>query len=276
MALVPLTDTVLMWSDDLTSGPGRANAGVIIDEDGLTVVDALLSPRAAQPFHDALSALGHPIRRLVLTSSHLPHVGGSGLFKLPAVYGSSQVSAHMDQPPNIATCMHLYPEAEAEIAEVADVPTRAVTHTVDEGAWLSPAAVAAPLRGELEENLVVQVPESRILFAGAMASFGVTPMAGLGDPAAWIDALDTMLEWGDIIIPGHGPIGGEEEVRELQGYLQACVNAAGDVSAIANGTWDAWPARHFDAVNVERAAMLASGDPAPPSALLQLLGLSER
>jgi len=112
-----------------------------------------------------------------------------------------------------------------------------------------------------------------VVFAGALASFGVVPMAGLGDPAAWIAALDTMLEWGEIIVPGHGPIGGEEEVRDLQGYLQACIDADGDPGALASGPWNEWTGHRFDAVNVERAAKIRAGDDTPPPALLRLLGM---
>lgn len=272
MELISVAPGVLAWMHP-DPGPGRANAGVVIDEDGLTIVDALLSPAEARPLFDAASALGHPIRRLVLTSSHLAHVGGSGVFALPAVYGSPQISAHMDQPPNLDGCCQLYPDEAQAVSEIAEVPTRPVTHTVAEGAWLSPAAVAAPLPGELAENLVVQVPAARVVFAGALASFGVTPMAGTGDPAAWADALDTVAEWGDIIVPGHGPIGGVEELRDLQAYLRACVAAEGDPTRLADGPWADWSGRHYDAVNVQRAAMLAAGDDAPPPALLTLLGM---
>jgi len=257
--------------------PGGSNAGIIVDDDGITIVDALASPALARPLLEELSTseatMGLPIRRLVLTSSHLPYVGGSGVFALPAVYGSAQVSAHLDQPADPGSLSHMFPHLDGDLIELTDVPTRPVTHTVAEGAWLSPTAVVAPVGGELAENLVVQIPEMRVVFAGAMASFGVTPMAGGGDPARWADVLDTLLEWGEIVIPGHGPVGGEEEVRDLQAYLRACCDAAGDPAAIAAGPWDDWSARHYDAVNVERAHRLAQGDDSPPTALLSLLGL---
>lgn len=270
--LLALSDRLSMFVSQ-GSAPGSSNAGVIVDDDGVTVVDALISPAQARPLFDHCSTLGVPIRRLVLTSSHVPYVGGSGVFVLPAVYGTPQVSTHLDQPTEPQACATMFPEHAETIAELDEVATRVVTHTVAEGAWLSPTAVVAPTAGELAENLVVQIPEMRVVFAGAMASFGVTPMAGSGDPAQWAAALDTMLTWGEIIVPGHGPVGGEEEVRDLQAYLHAVVAAEGDVAAIGSGPWDAWSGRHYDKVNVERAAMLAAGDDSPPPAMLRLLGL---
>ena len=40
----------------LPGGPGRANAGVVVDEDGVTVIDTLLTPSQWQPFGDAVDA----------------------------------------------------------------------------------------------------------------------------------------------------------------------------------------------------------------------------
>lgn len=274
--LVELTPELRVFSStDVV--PGGSNAGVIVDQDGITIVDALATPELARPLLDLLSSsestMGLPIRRLVLTSSHLPYVGGSGVFALPAVYGSPQVSTHLDQPADPGALAAMFPHLDPGLSELNEIPTRPVTHTVAEGAWLSPTAVVAPVGGELTENLVVQIPETRVVFAGAMASFGVTPMAGGGDPARWADELDTLLGWGEIIIPGHGPVGGEEEVRDLQAYLRACCDAQGDPTALAPGPWDGWAARHYDAVNIERAHRLAQGDDGPPAALLALLGM---
>ena len=63
----------------------------------------------------------------------------------------------------------------------------------------------------------------------------MTPLAFQGDPATWADMLDVVVELADVIVPGHGPVGGEAEVRDLQGYLRACVDARGDVGAIPPG-----------------------------------------
>jgi len=88
------------------------------------------------------------------------------------------------------------------------------------------------------------------------------------------DSLDVILGYGSVFVPGHGPIGGEQQVRDLQTYLAACIDAGGDVARLGSGPWDTWRARHFDPINVERAALLAAGDPSPPPSMLRLLGLA--
>jgi hypothetical protein len=253
--------------------PGAANSGIIVDDDGVTVVDAQLTPAQGAELFAVADGFGVPVRRLVLTSSHMPFVGGSGAFVLPAVYGTAQVSVHLDQPANVDSCCTLYPGDAVELRALDELPCRRVTHTVSEGAWLTPSVVVAPLSGELDQNLIVQLPDSQTVFAGALCSFGVTPMAGLGSPAAWADSLDTLLTWGEIFIPGHGPIGGREEVVTLQAYLRACVDAEGDPAGLADGPWRSWPGTEYHRVNIERAALLAGNDDVPPPSLLALLGL---
>lgn len=255
--------------------PGASNSGIIVDDDGVTVVDAQLTPRLGAELREMIEQTGLPIRRLVLTSSHIPYVGGSSAFVLPAVYGTAQISAHLDQPANLDTCRALYPGDSAGLDEIAETGCRRVTHTVGEGAWLSATVVAAPLSGELEQNLIVQVPEHQVVFAGAMASFGVTPMVGLGSPAAWADALDTLLGWGEVFVPGQGPVGARDEVETLQAYLRAVVAAEGDPGGLEAGPWTEWPGEQYHRVNIDRAGALAAGDPTPQPSLLALMGMSE-
>lgn len=270
-SLSPLAPGVLAW---LAPHPahGRTNAGVIVDEDGLTLVDTLMVAPQWEPFAQEVESLGRPIPRLVVTSSHIEFTGGTTRFRLPAVYGSAQASAVLDQPAPTEVFRRLFPDFAPQFGD--DTRTRPVTHVVAEPAQLSAAAVVVPLAGQAAQNLVVVVPGADVVFAGAMCSVGVTPAAYDGDPAAWADALDALVELAPIVVPGHGPIAGEEEVRELQAYLRACVAAEGDVSRLEDGPWAEWSGREWDVVNVERAAMLAEGDPSPPPTLLDRLGLA--
>ena len=254
------------------SGHGRTNAGVVIEDDGATVVDTLLTPSQALPLHAAIEQLGAPIRRAVLSSSHVEYVGGSSVFWMAARYGRSQTSALLDQPPNVEGYRRLFPEWADEFDD--EFATRPISHTVDVAAWLTAVVCAVPTRGQMLENLVLSVPRADVLFAGAMCTFGTTPNAFDGDPDGWADALGDLTELATRIVPGIGPIGGADDVLALQAYLYACVDAEGDPSAIPPGPWDTWTDRHLDVVNVERAAMLAAGDSSVPPSMLRAIGLS--
>src|SRR5256885_13177498 len=52
------------------------------------------------------------------------------------------------------------------------------------------------MTGQQEENLVAHVPAAEIVFAGAMCSFGVTPLAHQGD----LDRKSTRLNSSHLVI----------------------------------------------------------------------------
>jgi glyoxylase-like metal-dependent hydrolase (beta-lactamase superfamily II) len=253
-----------------TAGHGWTNSGVVIDDDGITIIDTLMTKSQWEPLGDAVDALGRPIRRVVLTSSHIEFVGGTTRFWMAARYGRAQTSAHLDQPPNIDGYRRLFPSFASEFRD--DLTTKPVTHVVAEPAWLTPAALAIPVSGQQAENLVIQVPSTNVAFLGAMGCFGVTPNAFDGDPEAWADSLSEIATMAATIVPGIGPVGGVDEVIALQAYLYACVEAEGDPAAIPEGPWDEWADRDLDIVNVERAALLAQGDHSVPPSMMARLG----
>jgi glyoxylase-like metal-dependent hydrolase (beta-lactamase superfamily II) len=268
--LDPLDAGVYAWLQ-VPGGRGRPNAGAVVDADGVTVIDTLMTPDQYEPFARAVEVLGLPVRRAVLTGSSIEQAGGTARFKLAAVYGSPQASIHLDQPPNADSWRALYPE---HAAAFDDVVTRPVSHVVASDVQLTAAVAVLTTGGQMAENLVALLPGAQILFAGAMCSFGAVPLCWQGDPARWADELDRLADLAPVVVPGHGPIGGEEEVRALQGYLRACVTARGDPGRLGTGPWDDWRDREHDVVNVERAALLADGDDAVPPSMLRLAGLS--
>lgn len=269
-SLVPLAPGVYAWLHD-QRGHAHTNSGVIIAEDGLTVIDAGLVPSASHQLAATLAELTPlPIKRLVLSGSHIDLVGGSTSFPLAAVYGSAQTSAHLDQVADPAIWTTLYPQHAVELQSVI---TRPVTHTVTEAAHLCPASIAVPASGLQFENLAVQIPGATTVFAGGLATFGTVPIGFEADFPAWIATLEAMAEWGEIFVPSHGPLGGREELRQLRDYLDACIEAGGSVAKMATGPWTDWSDQQYTPINVERAAMLASGDPSPPPSLRALLGL---
>lgn len=257
-------------------GYGQTNVGLVIDADGLTIIDTTATPSRGAAARAELIALteelGLPLKRVMLTSSRVPFSGGSSAFWQAAFYGTEATSEQLDAPVNVLALQRLLPSfASAYDDEFA---TRPVTHIVDEAAFVTPALFAVPLPGEGPSNLVLQAPSANVVFAGALASFGTTPLAFDGDPAAWADSIDHIAGLGGTIVPGHGLPGGAADLADLSSYLRRCVAADGDPSAIGSGPWDDWTDRRFDPVNTERAARLRRGDDTTPQAMFELLGFT--
>jgi len=268
-----LADGVFVWL--LAGGEtGVANAGVIVEDDGLTVVDTLMVRSQWAPFAAAVGELGLPVRRCVLTHAHIDHVGGTRAFPAAAVYATPATSWALDQPMPIDAYKVFMSAFAEEFDDLAEVGTRPVTHEVEGAASLTPRVELLTASGHTAGDLMVLVEDVDVCFAGDLCFFGVTPLAFQGDPATWADTLDVLSELADVIVPGHGPVGGADEVRDLQAYLRACVAAEGDPTRIGPGPWDAWIDREErDAINVERAALLASGRDEMPQSMLKAIGI---
>src|SRR5258708_38003661 len=119
---------------------GVSNAGAIVDEDGITVVDSLMVRSQWEPFAAAVAALGGPVRRLVLTHAHIDHVGGSYAFPNASVIGSQQTSDLLDGEMPVIAYKAFMPAFTEEFDELAEVGTRPVTHPVTDAAQLTPPA----------------------------------------------------------------------------------------------------------------------------------------
>ena len=126
-----------------------------------------------------------------------------------------------------------------------------------DGRELTDSVVLARAPGHTSEDIAVIVGTGDGLVVTTHCWFHATSKAEDEDPED-ADQLHSsraaILEVADRIVPGHGPPGGEREVRELQSYLRACV-----AGTIPPGPWDTWLDRDRDAINIERAALLAAG-----------------
>ena len=74
---------------------------------------------------------------------------------------------------------------------------------------------------------MVYLPQQKILFAGDVAFYYVTPAGHNAHITKWIDAIDRISKMDvDVIVPGHGPIGTKRQLADTRAYFELLAEEA--------------------------------------------------
>jgi len=202
-----------------------ANAGIIVSESGVVVVDTLVSTLEAQRFlRDIRAITDKPVRFVINTHYHLDHSFGNKVFSdLGAtIIAQANCAAEMHQKlaGTIAKAANfgLTPEQMAGTEPV--YPTIIFTDqlTLDLDGLTVELRYTAPSHSA--GSILVSVPEDKVVFAGDILFTNVYPFMGDGDIADWQQNLDTLDSLSaEKIIPGHGPLSGGKDVADMRAYL---------------------------------------------------------
>jgi len=81
--------------------------------------------------------------------------------------------------------------------------------------------------GHTESDAVLYVERTRSLLAGDLVVAGNHPNLTSGDPEHWLKVLDELEKLRpDRVVPGHGPVGSVETIREVRDYLTTLLRLA--------------------------------------------------
>jgi glyoxylase-like metal-dependent hydrolase (beta-lactamase superfamily II) len=75
-------------------------------------------------------------------------------------------------------------------------------------------------------DLIVHVPDERVVFAGDLMFVGVTPIMWVGPVENWLAGLDRIIELTPrAVVPGHGPTTDADGVRQMRSYWEFVASA---------------------------------------------------
>lgn len=194
-----------------TGHPGEANAGFIVMDDAVLVIDTYMVPEAARELIAKIRTITpHPVRYVVNTHWHPDHTHGNASYV--AAFGSQATFiSHTTTRADIAT---LGSEAlirnRKKIAALDEVQLVLPNLTFSRELSLHTANRRIQLlffgRGHTRGDIVVHLPDDKLSFVGDLVTGG-PPFARDGYPFAWISTLQS-LQLLDIetIVAGHGKI----------------------------------------------------------------------
>jgi cyclase len=203
--------------------PASANAGFVIGDDGVIVIDTFWNVDAAKGLLAEIQKRTKlPVKYVVNTHYHLDHVAGNVVF----AGSGATVFAHR----NVRDWIHtenlrllgsfLTPELKAA-TEAAVAPTV----VYDQGVNLYPGGSRIQVRGfpgHTGGDSIVMVPESKVVFLGDLFWRNMLPNLIDASTQPWIETLDAILATnlpGYTFIPGHGEIGDARDVAAFREYL---------------------------------------------------------
>jgi len=210
-------------------GPGVpsvsvSNAGLVVAADHLLVLDTLGAPIHAKNFIAAAKKAvpGKPFGQIALTHHHTDHIVGLPLFpKVDIVAHQYCRQAMLD----IKFPSPAWPKqdgwADGGEPRVVIPPTTTIREKTTLYCGDAVVELIPVVPAHTFGDLIVYLPQHKILFAGDVGFFWVAPFLNNGHATKWIEACDRILDMDvDVIIPGHGPAGGKKELAEMQGYLR--------------------------------------------------------
>jgi len=207
---------------------GRPNAGFVVTTDGVVVIDALASPRQGEQLLRTIRRVtDRPIVWLVLTHHHPDHHFGAVVLRK----AGARVIAHPDkrvlaseagENALIADWVRVVGLDAMRGFEFADTPDRPVTasDTLRLGGKI--IVITHPGPGHSPGDLMVWLPEERVLFAGDVLVEDGVSMVVDGNSSELLRVLDMVTGMdARVVVPGHGAIPARpaDLVRRTQDYL---------------------------------------------------------
>lgn len=200
--------------------------GVVLGAGEALVIDTRLTARQAREILDDLRELTpDPVTLVVNTHWHHDHSFGNRTFRPATIWGHERCGPRL-----LEHGERVRAEAAAEIPQLADdlaavvldPPDRSFAEAVRVHVGGRPVWLRHLGRGHTDSDIVVEIPDARVVFAGDLLEGGATPYFGDGYPLDWPATVSRLLDLvRGPVVPGHGAVGDRAFVEDqLAAFLE--------------------------------------------------------
>jgi glyoxylase-like metal-dependent hydrolase (beta-lactamase superfamily II) len=222
-----------IWAaiDDATGDAG-ANAGFVVGDDGVAVIDTFENEAAAKALLGQIHSLTHlPIKFVINTHYHLDHVVGNRVFEQQGavIVGHHSVRAWIHTENLKFFGDKIKPEQKAMVQNLV---APEVTYHKGVTLFLGSRRIEVNyMQGHTGGDSAVSIPDAGIVFCGDLFWRHTLPNLIDATTSTWISTLSEFTAQKDdilpnsalpravIFVPGHGDVGNADDVQEFQGYL---------------------------------------------------------
>ena len=241
------------------------NVGLIVGPGACAVVDTRLSHAEGRDLADAVRRIT-PLPWLVVnTHAHYDHCFGNAVFAPAEIWGHQRAVRMLAEHGDIKR--RFFARTRPELDEVEITPPN---RTLTTEATLDLGGRMVRLRhlglGHTDNDIVVEVPDADVVFAGDLVEEGAPPVFNDAFPLDWSSTLDVLAARATgPVVPGHGAV-------VDRSYVQAQAALLAGVAAAARSAYETGlPAdlplpAEFARVALARAFRQLRGDPPNESA----------
>jgi glyoxylase-like metal-dependent hydrolase (beta-lactamase superfamily II) len=214
------------------------NVGLILGERGAVVVDTRASHRlAARVLSELRGVTRQPLVAVVNTHHHWDHTWGNALFKPAPIWGHVNCARYLVER-NEQQRQRLIEHEPGMADEFAEVQLTPPDRTLVRSATIDLGDRRVRLRhlgrGHTDNDVVVEVPDAHVLFAGDLMVDDTMPGFGDAYPIAWAGVLRRLaaeMRTG-AVVPGHGGALTPAGIRERRDQMREMVTLG---RAVARG-----------------------------------------
>ncbi len=186
-----------------------SNAYFVVTDEGVVVIDALSTYKLGKELVETIRKVTRkPIRFVVITHYHTDHFYGAGALKEAGAVTIAHEWA--DEYVSKESSWNFYEARKKILKDHMDGTKMESTDiTIDSGLKINLGKETFVVRqfckGHTAGDIMVWIPEKRVLFGGDIVFDGRLPFLGSGFSKSWLKCLDKILELKPrFLLPGHG------------------------------------------------------------------------